>query len=205
MRDRRVIAVLAAGAVAVVALLVIVLVGVQPVPDFSPLAGSGETGFVAYAINEDGYRMSARVVDLSTAETIEVDLPANGEVAGWDDEGNLVLVQWGSTVRVKHVDPVTGDQVGMTERMQEYPGPDREDVWVDRVDGHVALERADGAVASFEAPSSYDVTSASSMGDDRVVFVDELGRVAVCEVGEDVTPVEVADDAEPWSWVAARP
>lgn len=204
MRDRRVIAVVAAGAITVVALLVIVVLGVRPLPDFSALAGSNETGFVAYAVDEGGHQMSARIVDLSTAETIEVNLPDNGEVAGWDDDGNLMLVQWGSTVRIKHLDPVTGEQVGTTERIQEYAGPDRDDVWIDHVGGHVVLERADGATASFEAPSSYHVTSASSMGDDRVAFIDEGGRVAVCEAGEDVTPVQVADDAEPGWWVTAR-
>lgn len=130
MRDRRVIAVVAAGAITVVALLVIVVLGVRPLPDFSALAGSNETGFVAYAVDEGGHQMSAHIVDLSTAETIEVNLPDNGEVAGWDDDGNLMLVQWGSTVRIKHLDPVTGEQVGTTERIQEYAGPDRDDVWI---------------------------------------------------------------------------
>jgi hypothetical protein len=43
------------------------------------------------------------------------------------------------------------------------------------------------------------------MGDDRVVFVDELGRVAVAGLGEDVTPVLVAEGAAPWWQVVGRP
>jgi hypothetical protein len=206
MRDRRLLAIVGAGVIAVVAIVVIVAVGIEPIPEFDVLAGSGESGYVAYVADAEEPPVAARVVDLAGGQTREVPLGQNGEVIGWDDDGNLIVAQLGPTVRMKHLDPVTGEQVGELEEVDDFRGPEgRDDVWVEHRDGLVVLERDDGTSASFAAPGSYDVTSASSMGDDRVVFVDELGRVAVCDVGEDVTPVLVADDAQPWSWVAGRP
>jgi hypothetical protein len=206
MRDRRVLAVLGAGVVAVAAILVIVLAGIAPLPEFDALASGAQSGFVAYVPDGDGPPRSVNVVDLSTAQTVEVRFGHDGEAVGWDEDGNLIVVQWGPTPLVKHVAPSTGEQVGETEDARDFAGPEgRDDVWIDRRDGRIVLERPDGASASFAAPASYEVTSASSMGEGRVVFVDELGRVAVCEVGEDVTPVLVADDAQPWNWVTARP
>jgi hypothetical protein len=206
MRDRRLLAVLGAGAIAVVAIVVIVVVGLAPIPEFDELDGSGESGYVAYVPDGEEPPRSARVVDLSAGQTTDVRFGHDGEAVGWDDDGNLVVVQWGPTVRMKHVDPATGEQVGELEDVDDFRGPEgRDDVWVEYLDGRVVLQRDDGMSASFDAPESYDVTSASSMGEDRVVFVDELGRVAVCDVGEGVTPVLVADDAQPWNWVTARP
>jgi len=204
MREKRLIAVVGAGVVAVVAILVVVIVGVQPAPEFADLAGSDLTGYVAFAPDE-GEAQSVRIVDLSTARSVEANIPQGAETAGWDEDGNLVVVQWGPNVTVRHLDPTTGEQVSTTKDAEEYLGPGGQgDVWIDHSDGLVVLERGDGATASFEAPESYDVTSASAMGEDHVVFVDEMGRVAVCEVGEDVIPVQVAEDAMPWWWVTAR-
>jgi hypothetical protein len=206
MRERRLWAILGAGVVAVVAIVVIVAVGIAPIPEFDDLPGSGESGYVAYVPDGEGPPRSARVVDLAAGQTMDVRFGQDGEAVGWDDDGNLMVVAWGPTVRVKHVDPTTGEQVGEFDEVSDYRGPEgRDDVWVEYRDGRVVLERDDGASASFTAPESYEVTSASSMGEERVVFVDELGRVAVCDVGEDVTPVLVADDAQPWTWVTARP
>ena len=206
MRDRRLLAVLGAGAVAVAAILAIVLVGITPLPEFDDLAGSGESGYVAYVPDGDGPPRSVHVVDLATASTTEVRFGQDGEAVGWDDDGNLMVVQWGPTPLMKHLDPSTGEQVGETEVAGEFAGPERrDDVWVEHRDGRIVLERPDGVSASFIAPNSYEVTSASSMGENRMVFVDERGRVAVCEIGVDVAPVQVADDAQPWMWVTARP
>lgn len=205
MRDRRLLAVLGAGAVAVAAILAIVLIGITPLPEFDELAGSGESGYVAYVPDGDGPPRSVHIVDLATAQMTEVRFGQDGEAVGWDDDGNLIVVQWGPTPLMKHLDPSTGEQVGEADVAGEFAGPEgRDDVWIEHRDGRVVLERPDGAAASFPAPDSYDVTTASSMGDSRVVFVDERGRVAVCDVGEDVTPVQVADDAQPWTWVTAR-
>lgn len=206
MRERRLWAILGAGVVAVVAIVVIVAVGIAPIPEFDDLGGSGESGYVAYVPDGEEPPRSARVVDLAAAQTMDVRFGQDGEAVGWDDDGNLIVVQWGPTVRMKHVDPTTGEQVGELEEVSDFRGPEgRDDVWVEYRDGRVVLERDDGTSASFTAPESYEVTSASSMGEERVVFVDELGRVAVCDIGEDVTPVLVADDAQPWTWVTARP
>ena len=205
MRDRRLLAVLGAGAVAVAAILAVVLIGITPLPEFDELAGSGESGYVAYVPDGDGPPRSVHIVDLATAQTTEVRFGQDGEAVGWDDDGNLIVVQWGPTPLMKHLDPRTGEQVGEADVAGEFAGPEgRDDVWIEHRDGRVVLERPDGAAASFPAPDSYDVTAASSMGDSRVVFVDERGRVAVCDIGEDVTPVQVADDAQPWMWVTAR-
>ena len=205
MRDRRLLAVLGAGAVAVAAILAIVLVGITPLPEFGDLAGSDESGYVAYVPAGDGPPRSVNIVDLSTAQTTEVRFGQDGEAVGWDTNGNLMVVQWGPTPLMKHLDPSTGEQVGETDVADEFAGPEgREDVWIEHRDGRVVLERRDGEFASFVAPGSYEVTTASSMGEDRVVFVDERGRVAVCEIGADVTPVQVADDAQPGMWVTAR-
>ncbi len=199
MRDRRLVTILGAGTVAVVAILVIVLLGLTPIPEFSELAGSGETGYVAYTRDRDG---SIRIVDLATRESVEVTVGEDGEVAGWDDDGNLMVVHCCPTTRVQHVDPATGAQMGTTEDAGQYSGPEgRADVWISHTSGRVVLERLDGKSASFAAPESYRVESASSMGEDRIVFVDALGRVAVCHVGQDVTPIQVADDALPGPWV----
>jgi len=100
MRDRRLIAIVGAGVIAVVAILVVVLVGAQSAPEFADLAGSGLTGFVAYARNEGEPATSLRIVDLSTARSVEVRISEGSEALGWDEDGNLMVVQWGPSARV---------------------------------------------------------------------------------------------------------
>lgn len=207
MRDRRVIAIVGAGLAAVAVILVIVFAAIQPIPDFAPLEGSGETGYVAYVADDDGDPGDAVIVDLGAATSVTADLGRGGEVLGWDDDGNLVVVEWGGNVeRFTLIDPATGEVVGELggEEGQRF-FEEGEPVWIDHEDGRLVLERdGDGLTASFEAPDSYDVPSAAPMGAERIVFVDELGRVAVTGPGEDVVPVLVADDAVEWWRVTGR-
>lgn len=207
MRDRTTIAVVAAGLAAVAAILVIVFGAIQPIPDFAPLEGSGETGYVAYVRDGGGEPGGVVVVDLGAATSVEVDLGREGEALGWDDDGNLVMVRFGpGAEQFMLIDPATGEQVGELD-VQEGQRFFEEDepVWIDHDDGRLILERGrEGLTASFVAPESYDVGSAAPMGAERIVFVDELGRVAVTGPGEDVVPVLVADDALEWWRVTGR-
>lgn len=206
MRERRVIAILASGLVAVAAIVVIVVTAVQPVPEFPPLSTSEQTGFVAY-VRDDGQGAGViQVVDLATGESVEVDTGRERDLAGWDEQGNLLVREYGPTQdRVVVVDPATGERLRTTDVEQLDDPMVVEGAWAQHRDGRVVIERdADGLTSSFPAPDAYDVTSAATMGSDRVVFVDELGRVAVAPLGDDVTPVLVADDALPWWQVTAR-
>lgn len=207
MRDRRVIAVVAAAGVAVVAILVVVLTALQPVPEFESLAGSGETGFVAYVRDEGDRPGTITVVDLGTGASVDVESVREPDLAGWDQQGNLLVREYGPmSMRVHVVDPATGERLrtdtGDVAELLDLV----EMAWSRHEDGRLVIERDnDVRSASFTAPDSYDVPTASALGDDRVVFVDELGRVAVAELGEDVTPVLVAEDAVPWWQVVGRP
>lgn len=207
MRDRRLVAIIGAGAIAVALILTIVFTAIQPIPDFAPLEGSGETGYVAYVRDAGGDPGEVTIVDLGSATSVAVDVGRQGDVLGWDDDGHLVLVEWGPNAeRFVLVDPATGDVVGELEgdAGQRFFEED-EPVWIDHEDGRLVLERdRDGLTAWFEAPESYDVPVAAPMGAERIVFVDELGRVAVTGPGEDVVPVLVADDALEWWRVTGR-
>lgn len=207
MRDRRVIAIVGAGVAVVTVILIIVFAAIQPIPDFADLATSGETGFVAYVQDDGGEPGDVMIVDLATGEVIEFDLGREGEIAGWDDAGNLVVVQWGPNAeRFFLIDPTTGQEVGELDVEEGHQYFDRAGaVWIDHEDGRIVLERdLDGGRASFAAPDSYSVNTADPMGAGRIVFVDELGRVAVTGPGEDVVPVLVADDGLEWRRVAGR-
>jgi len=208
MRDRRTIAIVGSGLAVVAVILVIVFAAIQPIPDFADLEGSGETGFVAYVQDDDGDPGDIVIVDLGSATSVSYDFGRDGELAGWDDDGNLVVVQWGPNVpRFYLVDPTTGREVGELDEQEGQQYLERfEAVWIDHEDGTIVLERdeADGVRATFTAPDSYDVSTADPMGAERIVFVDELGRVAVTGPGEEVVPVLVADDALQWGRVLGR-
>lgn len=207
MRDRRLIAIVGAGAIVVALILVIVFTSITPIPDFAELAGSGQSGYVAFAPDDGADRGAITIVDLATATSVVVDVRGEGEPLGWDADGHLVLSRWGPGVeRFVLVDPATGDVVGELEaedgeRFYEQVDP----VWIDHRDERLVLERdRDGTSASFPAPESYDVSTAAPMGAERIVFVDELGRVAVVDPGEDVVPVLVAEGAREWWRVTGR-
>ena len=207
MRDLRVIAVVGAGVAVVAVILIIVLAAIQPIPDFADLATSGETGFVAYVQDDGGEPGDVMIVDLGTGEVVEFPVGREGEIAGWDEDGNLVVVQWGPDAeRFFLVDPATGEEMGELDVEEGHQYFDRAGaVWIDHEDGRIVLERdLDGGRASFAAPDSYGVNTADPMGAERIVFVDELGRVAVTGPGEDVVPVLVAADALEWRRVAGR-
>ncbi len=211
MRDRRLIAIVASGIVVVALILVIVFVAVEPIPDFAALEGSGETGYVAWSDDSNGGDRSPRVLiaNLGTGAVVEADVRGDGaEGIGWDEDGYLVVIPFGpGPSNEVLVDPDTGEVVGDVEwepDQQEPPWPIPEPVWIEHDDGHVALERDDtGGIVRFEAPDSYDINSAAAMGASRIVFVDELGRVAVSEPGDPATPILVAEDAVEW-WVLGR-
>jgi hypothetical protein len=207
MRDRRVIAVAAAGVVAVVAIVVVVLTALQPVPEFAALAGSSETGFVAYVRDEGDGPGTIAVVDLGTGASVDVEAGRDHDVVGWDEQGNLLVREFGPTTdRIVVVEPSTGERVRTDTGADAEVLDPVEYAWSRHEDGRLVIERdSDGRTASFTAPDSYEVPTASAMGDDRVVFVDELGRVAVAGLGEDVTPVLVAEGAAPWWQVVGRP
>lgn len=204
--DKRLIGIVGAGLVAVALILVIVFTSIRPIPDFADLAASGETGYVAYVRDGGGDPSAVVIVDLGAGTSVEVDAIREGEIVGWDDDGSLVIVEWGPNAeRFYLVDPATGEEVGTLGADEGQRYFEEDPVWIDHRDGRIVLERdRDGLTASFEAPDSYDVSSASAMGTERIVFVDELGRLAVVGPGEDVTPVEVADDALEWWRVAGR-
>lgn len=204
--DRRTIAIAGAGALVVALALVVVFASFVPVPEFAPLDGAGLTGYVAYRVETtvDG-DLATAITDLTDGTTVEADVRArDGEVAGWSDDGDLIVRQFVPDDRLLFVDPATGERVGESAASDDETLPPP--VWVDRRDGRVVLERDDGmGTASFEAPDGYDVTSATAWGDEGIAFVDTVGRVAVTGFGEDVVPVLVADDAVEFGGIVARP
>ncbi|MEA1903717.1 MAG: hypothetical protein U9N56_09350 [Actinomycetota bacterium] len=207
MTDRRLIAIVGAGAVFVATILVIVFVAIEPTPEFTSLAPGEQSGFVAYAVDQGDEPGAVRIVDLATTDAVEAELGRDGDIVGWDDQGNLIIAEFTpSAERLIRVDPTSGERVGSVEPQERDGAFEEEPVWVDHNEGNIILEREDGVgFASFPAPESYDVYEARTMGDDRIVFVDELGRVAVTYLGENVTPVMVGDDALGWWRIAARP
>lgn len=203
MRDRRAVAIVGSALVAVLAVVVVVLASLEPVPEFSSLADDPQTGVVAYGRSGDG---AIVLVDLASGTSTTSSVGPDADIVGWDEQGDLVVVSWRSDAeRSLVIDASTGEVVRElavpppAEKVQPVRG-----LWSEHRDGRVVL-LADGAVvASFGAPRAYDIPTASRVDDGRVVFVDSLGRVAVAEAIEDVRPVLVAEDAEPWRQVVAR-
>ncbi|HUF16224.1 MAG TPA: hypothetical protein VMQ46_10090 [Acidimicrobiia bacterium] len=204
--DRRLLAVVVAGVIVVATTLIIVFIAIVPTPEFPPLQAGQQTGFVAYSVDGDGEAGPVRIVDLATTEVVVVDARREMELVGWDSDGNLVVVNWATGGQFALFDPATGEEVGTMDSDDGEKLFQEGQVFINRDDGNVTLEQLDGAgTASFTAPEAYDIGYAVSMGDDRIVFVDELGRLAVTYTGKDVAPVLVASDAVEWSRVVARP
>lgn len=205
MGDRRTIAIIGSGLVVVAAVLFVVFAAIEPIPDFPPIEAGQETGFVAYVADQEGSEVL--VLDLSDLGSVAIDTSRGVELLGFDEEGYLVMMRFGPQEQVHRYDPATGERVGEPVAMDEdlwnqFP---EEPVWVDQDGNEVVLEMDGGASASFEAPESYRVGSATSMDEDRIVFTDELGRLALVHVGQDQQPILLDDDVSPWWRVAARP
>lgn len=208
MPERRTIAIVGSAVVAVVAVVAVLLTSVARVPAFTPIADAPQEGTVAFfAEPDEDSRLSLRLVDLGTGSASTVPVSFESELLGWDDDGNLILTEWTpASERTVVVDPQDGGVVDEGRLSDAERDDIRGDViWTEHRDGQVTFVRdVDTVVASFAAPASYDVTNASLMGDGRVVFSDELGRVAVMPAEIDAVPVLVADDALPWSSVVGR-
>lgn len=204
--DRRTIAIAATGLVVVALVLVVVFASFVPIPEFAPLADADLTGYVAYGVetSDDG-DLGTAIADLTDGTTVDADVRArDGEPVGWNDDGDLVVRQFVPDDRLLFIDPATGQRVGEAETSDDETLPPP--VWVDRRDGRIVLERDDGlGTASFEAPDGYDVTSATTWGDEGIAFVDTVGRVAVTRLGDDAVPVLVAEDAVVFGGIVARP
>lgn len=205
MTDRKTLAIIGSGLVVVAAILFVVFAAIEPIPEFPPLEAGEETGFVAYVSEEDGNEV--RVLDLATLASVTIDTSRGVEVMGFDDGGLLVLARFGPTDQIIRYDPATGEQVGEGEPMAEdlwnqFP---EEPVWIDQDGSDVVLEMDGSASASFEAPDAYRVGAATAMDEDRIVFTDELRRLALVHVGESQQPVLLDDDVPPWWRLAARP
>jgi hypothetical protein len=148
------------------------------------------------------------MIDLAGGTSTTVPVVLESELLGWDEDGSLVLIEWlpSGMKRTVAFDSSSGKVV----REITFTDADRERlrgeyVWTENRQGRLTFVReVDTFVASFAAPSSYGVQSASFMGDDRVVFIHELGRVGVLRRDADAVPVLVAEDAAPWSPVLGR-
>jgi hypothetical protein len=209
MRDRRTLAVVGAAFVAIGAIVVVLLTSVAQVPGFSSLQDHPQTGVVAYLQHLQGDpRQELSMVDLAGGTSTTVPVALESELLGWDEDGSLVLIEWlpSGMERTVAFDPSSGEVV----REITFTDADRERlrgeyVWTENRQGRLTfVSEVDTFVASFAAPSSYGVPSASLMGDDRVVFIDELGRVGVLRRDADAVPVLVAEAAAPWSPVLGR-
>lgn len=203
--DRRVVATIGVGILLVVTTLVIVFTAVVPTPEFEALQPGRQTGYVAY-VEEGDEPNSVRIVDLDTMSTTQARVDQHVELVGWDEDGNLVVVDWTVGERFLVIDPSTGDALGVLDDTEIGNQLWDEGAIVYWEDGKSVVAPSDGhGTAAFTAPESYDVVSAGPLGDDRVVFVDELGRVAVAHRGDDTRPLLVASDAQEWGRVVGRP
>jgi hypothetical protein len=208
MRDRRSLAIVGAGLTVALAMVVVVLVAIVPTPTFDDFTAGEATGWIAYTRQAgSGNPSTLTIVDLGDGTTATPSVPQGTEPVGWDDDGNLLAVDYRSS-RLFTIDPADGS---VLTTVTDPPGDDPWDrepdqvVWWEHRDGRMVLERGDGGSASFPAPDTYEVTVVVALGDDRFAFVDELGRLAVTRFGTDVTPMQVADDAVEWARIAARP
>ncbi|HZD23798.1 MAG TPA: hypothetical protein VE569_10420, partial [Acidimicrobiia bacterium] len=174
--DRRLVAVIGAGALVIAATLIIVFVAIVPIPDFAMLQPGQQSGYVAFTISDDGESPSPiHIVNLEDLTSVQADVGPDVEIAGWD-EGNLVLRTFRSADGGVLIDPATGREVGTTDPVP-FDGLNRARVYHDNET--LVIEHPDGGTARFHAPESYDVGDAVAMGPGRIVFIDELGRVAV--------------------------
>ena len=200
--DRRLIAVIGAGVVLVAATLIVVFFAIIPVPEFEPLQAGEQRGLVAYIAEDEGHPV--RIVDLESMARVTADLPGDVSLVGWQGNGTLIVADWRSPERQLLIDPHTGQQVGSVD--SEAPESRQTRVFPERNNGDMVLTHPTSRDSvRLVAPESYDIRDAVTLGEDRIVFVDELGRVAVTYVGEDEEAKLVAEDAAEWAEVVARP
>jgi len=203
--DRRLVAIIATGAVVIAAVLIIVFIAVVPVPEYDELQRGQLTGYVAYQSDEDGEPSSIQIVNLESLTQVPAEVHPEFVIVGWDPDGQLVVQDWRSDRRYLLIDPNTGDETGTIEPSAVDPYAWENTLDVRHDDRTVTIGPSEAGTARFTAPETYDIHSAVALGTDHIVFVDELGRVAVTGTGEDVQPLLIASDASEWSTVAARP
>ena len=185
----------------VAATLIIVFFAIVPVPDFESLQAGEQSGLVAYIAEDEG--RPVRIIDLESMALVSADLPGDVSLVGWQDDGTLIVADWRSPESQLLIDPDTGQQVGSVDGEAQ---PRQTRVFPERNNGDVVLTHPTSrATVRLVAPESYDIHDAVTLGEDRIVFVDELGRVAFTYVGEDEEPMLVAEDAAEWGEVVARP
>ncbi len=200
--DRRLIAVIGAGVVLVTATLIIVFLAIVPVPEFEPLQAGEQSGLVAYIADDEDHPV--RIIDLESMSRVSADLSSDVSLVGWHGDGSLIVADWRSPDGQVLIDPHTGQQVGSVDG--ETPESRQTRVFPEHSEGAVVLTHPTSrARVRLVAPDSYDIRDAVAVGGDRIVFVDELGRVAIIYVGEDEEPKLVAEDAAEWGEVVARP
>jgi len=201
--DRRLIAIVATGGLVVAAILVIVFVAIIPVPEYLALQPGRQSGYVAYQVGDNDQTQSVKIVDLETLTPISVAVGDGVEIVGWHSDGSLLIHDWRAGDAYMHIDATTGEQIEILDSLPADFSYQTE-AFVYNEGGMVVIELPIGT-ATFPAPESYDIGSAVALGDDHIVFVDELGRVAVANLGDDANPLLVASDAVEWSRVVARP
>lgn len=188
---------IAAGALIVVVVGVVLLVGVERPPAFESLAADPELRVPASIawIDHDSGDPCLQVAE-PDGSVREVTCGLDGRVVAWTADGILVEDWTRGTDQLTAVDPVTGSSstVPGTDPWRDLedgvgdpsvpPAP-----WVDRDDGRITVRLPEGPADDHldapvlwagEAPRSYDIVTAVPAPDGSVVALgDNAGRLLV--------------------------
>ncbi len=196
MSDRRaVIAIIGSAIVLIAAILAIVFVAIIPLPDFEELRPGLVTGRVAIVTDADCVVVADLQLDMQTELSCDHQFP---EGLAWSRNGVEVTVFGaGPDPLLITLDPIDGTQLdAVTFDPGRLPPQDRDPSLVrrGRDDGSSIIGPDGTTVLTIEGPDSYTIESVvTDPAESQIVFVDNLGRLGVFEIGTD-TVYLVAED-----------
>ncbi len=204
--DPRLLPVLSASVAVIIAVVVIIVLSMIPLPNFPDLAPGQAEGRLVYV----DWDNCLRVADLDRATTTELRCEGDRDSfdgLDWTDEGIEVVLYQPMGPILQVIDPETGSVIA-TEELNDNDFDRRIarsiDIWTDREEGKIVMRTPDGTVVfEAEAPSSYWIEYGETGPDGTWAIVDSEGRLAILEIGQ--TPRLVDEDVRSWMSVAWEP
>jgi hypothetical protein len=213
-RTRNLVLLVAAGVLATVVVVLVLVFGVVRPPALTSLvdepmpAPSAAVAWSAYE-QDDGdclhvARPDREVVRLACEVT-------GGMLVAWDDDG-IVMTSWGQHDELVWIDPVSGDEV-RRDRVADGGDLDphtQEVVTSRRRDGVLAVTRQDtgDVLWAVEAPDTYRVDSGTVSPDgDWIALVDSASRLLVVPGDGSTAPRVWAEEVPTWTvpvWEGTR-
>ncbi|MFA9430871.1 hypothetical protein [Egicoccus sp. AB-alg2] len=196
-----------AGALVLVVVTLTVLFGLERPPALSALADEPDpappaaVAWMAWENEESCIHVAQPTGPVATPWCS----PEGAEIAGWTDDGDVLVRVWDGATRLRSVDPANGQVTGQHADTTDEPLGESAAVWTER-DGDTLIVHdatTDAQVWRVRAPDRYRIeTSAYAPGEDWLAMVDTAGRLLVAPSDGSVPPRVWASDVPPWPGVA---